>query len=142
MVPASPAFHKPKSFIAAKNLLYASIFLGMFANIIRVFTSGIANKMGLPALLVAVAGYAVIILLIKQTGLCKKWARTVLTVWLILVIITYGINFVRGGITNIIEGALAVLQSALHIAALIFLYKNECTNWLNSTRDELAQNQV
>ncbi|HXB43715.1 MAG TPA: hypothetical protein VNV85_06650, partial [Puia sp.] len=115
MIPAGPVFHKPKSFITAKNLLYASIFLGVLAVMIRDFTLGIANSGGARALLITIAGYAIIILLIKQMSLCKKWARTVLTVWYILVMLSYPFAFTVGFRISIPEVALLVLQAALQI---------------------------
>jgi hypothetical protein len=139
MVPAGPAFHKPKSFIAAKNLLYAAIFLGVLAIAVRNFIFDNKTKNWQLGLLIAVAGYAVMIFLIKQVALCKKWARTVLTVWLVLIIIYLVITFIEGYVMNIIESTLAGLQAGLYIGALVFLYKKECSTWLNSTKDELAQ---
>jgi hypothetical protein len=139
MIPAGPVFHKPKSFITAKNLLYASIFLGVLAVMIRDFTLGIANSGGARALLITIAGYAIIILLIKQMSLCKKWARTVLTVWYILVMLSYPFAFTVGFRISIPEVALLVLQAALQIIALIFLFRIECNNWFNSSKYEMFQ---
>jgi NADH:ubiquinone oxidoreductase subunit 6 (subunit J) len=139
MIPAGPVFHKPKSFITAKNILYASIFLGVLAIIIRDFIFDNKNKNWLLSLLIAFVGYVIIILLIKQAGLCKKWARTVLTAWLILFIVSSVITFADGYIMNIIESTLAGLQAALEIIALVFLYKEECNTWFNSSKDEILQ---
>ena len=139
MIPPGPIFHKPKSFITAKNILYASICVGVLAVIMRDYTLGINNNGGVPSLLMTAAGYIVIILLIKQMAFCKKWARTVLTVWCILILVAYTIAFIQKGMINIVEEALVVLQYVLIILALIFLYRNECNIWFNSTQDEITQ---
>jgi hypothetical protein len=134
MIPDGPVFHKPKSFITAKNLLYASIFLGVLAVMIRDFSLGIANNGGAGALFITIAGFVIIILLIKQMSLCKKWARTVLTAWYILVIVLYPFAFTAGYRMSIPEVALLILQAALQIIALIFLFRKECNNWFNGSK--------
>jgi hypothetical protein len=140
MIPADPAFHKPKSFIAAKNLLYASIFIGILAVVFRDYTLSITNNGGVRALILTAAAFLIIIILIKQMSLCKKWARTTLLILYLLALASYTFSFSNGYVITIYEAALLVFQTALEILAFIFLYKTECNHWFNKrTPDTLIQ---
>jgi peptidoglycan/LPS O-acetylase OafA/YrhL len=134
MIPPGPAFHKPKSFIAAKNLLYASLFISAIAVFLRDSSIGLANNGGVQALLLTAVGYGIVIFLIKQMSLCRKWARTVLLVLFILILVSY-LFMIKAYVTiDFYEGALLVLQFLLQILALIFLYRQESNTWFNSNR--------
>jgi hypothetical protein len=132
MIPSGPAFHKPKSFIAAKNLLYASLFISAIAVFLRDSSVGLANNGGVQGLLLTAVGYALVIFLIKQMSLCRKWARTVLLVLFILILVSYLFMIKAYAVIDFYEGALLVLQFLLQILALIFLYRQECNTWFNS----------
>jgi hypothetical protein len=132
MIPQGPAFHKPKSFIAAKNLLYASLFISAIAVFLRDASLGLANNGGTQALLLTVVGYAIVIFLIKQMSLCRKWARIVLLVLFILIFVFYLFTMKTYVAVSFYEEALLVLQFILQILALIFLYRQECNTWFNS----------
>ncbi|MGI8950782.1 MAG: hypothetical protein ACR2FN_04255 [Chitinophagaceae bacterium] len=133
MTPAGPLFHKPKSFIAAKNLLYASICVGILAALLNYFTVDAANNGGVLALMLTAAGYVILFFIIKQMSLCKKWARTTLLILFILVTILYIGAFKLELHMSMLEGALIVIQACLQIIALIFLYTKESNNWFNSS---------
>jgi hypothetical protein len=139
MIPEGPAFHKPKSFITAKNLLYASIFLSALAMAIRYFSIGIAGQAAGIGLVLTIVSYIIIILLIKQMGLCKKWARTVLTVWFAIGIASFPFTIIYGMKMDIPEAALFSLEIVLQIIALIFLYRTECNTWFNGKKYEMFQ---
>lgn len=132
MVPPGPVFHKPKSFIAAKNLLYASIFFSVIAVLVRDFTLGIANSGGLFALFLTAGGYLIIIYLISQMGLCRNWARTILLILYIAMLISFLFALKQGSIVGLYDGVLLAFQNVLQILALIFLYRRECNNWFNT----------
>jgi hypothetical protein len=133
MIPAGPAFHKPKSFIAAKNLLYASIFVAVISISIRDFAFGIAENGGMMALFLTAAGYIIIFLLIKQMSLCKKWARTTLLILYVFMMLSFTYALKPGSGVGLLEGTLLAFQAVLQIIALIFLYREECNNWFNSS---------
>jgi hypothetical protein len=132
MIPPGPAFHKPKSFIAAKNLLYASLFISAIDVFLRDSSLGLANNGGVQALLLTIVGYAIVIFLIRQMSLCIKWARTVLLVLFILIFVFYLFTMKTYVAVSFYEEALLVLQFILQILALIFLYRQECNTWFNS----------
>jgi hypothetical protein len=132
-----PIFHKPKSFIAAKNLLYASIFLSVIDFIIyNLRLSTRPNHLFLYWASAAL-GYAIMIIFIKQMALCKKWARNVLTILLIVVFISVVMSFFKIGYKmGILEVAIWALMTILQANAVIFLYGKECKKWFNSKKDE------
>lgn len=132
MIPPGPAFHKPKSFIAAKNLLYASLFISAIDIFLRDSSLGLANNGGVQALLLTIAGYVIVIFLIKQMSFCRKWARTILLVFFVLIFVFYLFTMKTYVAVSFYEEALLVLQFILQILALIFLYRQECNTWFNS----------
>jgi hypothetical protein len=133
MVPPGPAFHKPKSFIAAKNLLYASIFFAVVGVLVRDLSVGIENNGGLLALLLTAGGYLIIIFLIKQMGLCKNWARTILLILYIAMFISFVFALRQGSMIGIYDGVILAFQQVLQILALIFLYRKDCNYWFNNS---------
>lgn len=129
MIPVGPAFHKPKSIIAAKNILYAAIFIGCLLVIVRDFILGMSNNGGFLGITLTIIGFAIIIFLIKTMDLCKKWARTVLLVLYCIMIITIALH--PNLITGIVEGLLLVIQTLLVIVAFFFLFSKESNQWFN-----------
>jgi hypothetical protein len=127
-----PLFHKPKSFLSARQTIYASIFTGVIAIAIQASSVGIANAGGTSFLAATVAFYVIIILLVKQMSLCRKWARTAVFLLYVLGLIAYPIVMSQQIKAGMLVGALLVIQAALVIYALILLYKKECTVWFNS----------
>jgi hypothetical protein len=132
MIPPGPAFHKPKSFIAAKNLLYASLFISAIYVFFRDYSLGLENNGGIQGLLLTAVGYAMVIFLIRQMSLCIKWARTVLLILFILIFGFYLFTIKIYTAVSFYAGALLVFQVILQILALIFLYRRECNTWFNS----------
>ena len=129
MIPVGPAFHKPKSIIAAKNILYAALFIGCLLVIVHDFTLGISNVGGVPAIALTILGFAIIIFLIKTMDLCKKWARTVLLVLYCIMVITIALH--PNLITGIVEAVLLAIQILLEIVAFFFLFSKESNQWFN-----------
>ncbi len=132
-----PLFHKPKSFLTARNLIYATIFIGLLGFAVREFMIGTSNNEGAVAVATTIAGYLMIWLLYKLMSRTIKWARTVLVVWYILIFISFTLLFKPPYVISLIEIALLTLQSALMILTIIFLYKKECNIWFNSSTTEI-----
>jgi len=138
MIPAGPLFHKPKSFISAKNLLYASICIGAFTLLLHKFFDQNINTATIVHLILIGVEYITMFLLVKQMGLCQKWARAVSLVVVILITATYIIMFEKQPVVSMAEVGLFVLQAIFQLVALIFLYKEESNTWFNSrTGDSL-----
>ena len=138
MTPEGQIFHKPKSYIAAKNLLYASIFLSVINFIIYNIKLAIRPNFLFLGWAVAAAGFIVMIILVKQMGLYKKWSRTVLLVWFSIVFVSVIISFFSSRFNmSIPEVAIWTLKTVLQVIAFIFLYAKDCENWVNSKKYEM-----
>ena len=127
-----PLFHKPKSFLTARQVLYTCIFLGVLQFVLDEFNVGLANSGGIPAAAVVVIYSAAALWLIKEMSICLKWARTVLTAVMIVAMIAYPLIVFQQLKTDMLQVVLLVIQYALQVYAIILLYKKECTEWFNS----------
>ena len=134
MIPEGPSFHKPKSFVAAKNIIYASIVIGILGVILRDYNLGIAGNGGIPALVTTVLGYLLIIVLVKQMALCKKWPRIVLIVLFASMIIVIPWLFKPESKTGTLDITLYIFQNVLQVIALIFLFRRECNEWFDKAQ--------
>jgi hypothetical protein len=132
MIPAGPLFHKPQSFISAKNLLYTSICVGVFTILLHKFMpGGLANNI-IAGLALISAEYLIMFFIVKQMGLCKKWARTIFLIIYIVITTSYIFLFKIELRVSMAEIALFVFQAAFQFIALIFLYTKESNAWFNS----------
>jgi hypothetical protein len=131
MIPAGPLFHKPSSIVAARNILYAVIFLSILSAIIGEFTTtqrNLSSAWGIGSLLINVV---VIFLLIRQIGFGHRWARTVLLILFILGMLMTPLIAPALFKTNLVLAFLFVLQTLLEISALVFLFKRSSNEWFN-----------
>ncbi len=127
-----PLFHKPKSFLSARQTIYASIFTGILAIIIQMASVGVANAGGTSFLATASVFYVIIILLVGQMSQCRKWARTATLIVYMLAIIAYPLLMIGELKAGMLVNALFVIQAALAIYALVLIYNKACTEWFNS----------
>lgn len=133
MIPAGPLFHKPKSFISAKNLLYTSICIGVFTLLLHRLIPGILNSGVITGLVLIAAGYIILFFMVKQLGLCKKWARVAVIIICILIAAFYLFTFKMELNASMAEWAFFVLQAVFELIAAIFLYTKESNQWFNSS---------
>jgi hypothetical protein len=131
MNPQDPIFHKPKSIVAAKNILYATIFLGIVNVVINEMTPGLGNASTVEGVAIAGITLVIIFILTKQIGMGRKWARTVFLILFILGIIIF--PFVLGPIFTIslLLGILEIFQAILQAIALLFLFSKDSREWFN-----------
>jgi hypothetical protein len=132
MIPEGPAFHKPKSIVAAKNLFFAAIFMGCLTVGVRDSALGISNNGGIPGIALTILGFLIMILLIKAMIQCKKWARTALLVLCLLLIIPIALH--PKLITGILEAVLLGIQLLLEVVAFFFLFNKDSTVWFNKEK--------
>src|SRR5579862_1784906 len=111
MNPQDPAFHKPKSFVAAKNLLYAAIFISIIALLVRELA--LPQQTGWDVLMYRVAGYVIIVLLVKQMGHCQSWARSVLLIFYILAVPGFFVMLRFEPAISFYEGTLLIIETLL-----------------------------
>jgi hypothetical protein len=132
MIPAGPLFHKPKSILAARNILFASLFLAILVFILRQFILFQHLQLNM---LVLISNGALLVLLyvaIHYIGFGKKWARTLFLILFIVNIIS-SVRYVPFILkANIVLGFLIILQMLLQIIALVYLYSKNSRDWFNS----------
>jgi hypothetical protein len=132
MIPAGPLFHKPKSIIAARNILYASLFLTILGFFLGQFA---LNLPGNPNLKVIISNGSLIVLLyiaIRYIGFGKKWARTMFLVIFIMNVVASPIYAPFIFKADLALGFLFILQMLLQILALVYLYSKSSNEWFNS----------
>jgi hypothetical protein len=134
-----PLFHKPKSIIAAKNILYATVFLGLITLGINKLSYGSGNPADNRGLVIALVSFALILFLTRQIGLGQKWARTVFLILFILGIALFPYTIVPLFRMNPLLGVLSLLQALLQILALRYLFAKESTHWFNSVHSTVPQ---
>jgi|SRR5450432_1205444 hypothetical protein len=136
MIPAGPLFHKPKSIIAARNVLYTALFLEALVFIIQQF---ISTTPGQPDIRVLFPNGILLVFLyvaIRYIGFGKKWARILFLVLFILNVLASKLFVPFLFKTNLALGFLFVLQMLLQILALVFLYSKSSNEWFNSFDSE------
>ena len=132
MIQEGPLFHKPKSILAARNILYAALFL---ETLVFIITQVILNALVQPTIGVLFSDVFLLVLLfiaIRYIGFGKKWARILFLVLFILNVFVSK-NFVPFLFkTNLALGFLFVLMMLLQFLALVYLFSKSSNEWFNS----------
>jgi hypothetical protein len=142
MIPAGPLFHKPKSIIAARNILYASLFLGVLGFLISEFSSIMPGPLNMRTL---ISNLIILLLLFIATyyiGFGKKWARTL---FLALFIINAGASPIYVPFifkASLVIGFLFILQMLLQILAVRYLYSKTSNEWFNNFKNANTEGQL
>jgi hypothetical protein len=146
MIPSDPVFHKPKDIIAAKNIIYATMFLGVIGWVIVKMSGVPADRMsGIPSgqanpeirmiagAIGVVIALVILFILARQIGLGRKWARTVYLAVIILriVLACWMIQLLKA---NILFAVVFLLQMILALWSLKFLFSEKSTHWFNSVQ--------
>jgi hypothetical protein len=136
---ADPIFHKPKSIIAAKNILYANIFLGLLNSVIQRWMGPSDAGMNLEALLISLVTLLLLVFLTRMIGLGKKWARTVLLILFILGVAVFSFVLIPMIKANILTGVLSIFSAILQVIALVFLFSRDSTHWFDAIEENKLQ---
>ncbi len=128
-IPAGPVFHKPMSIIAAKNILYATLFLGVINWVIGQWGMDGRPNAPVAGAVVLILTLVVVFLLIRQIGLGRKWARMVLLILFVAGLLMSPWTLPVLFKTNFLVGVLSVLQALLQLVALIFLFSRSSSQW-------------
>jgi hypothetical protein len=131
MLPEGPLFHKPTSIIAAMNILYAMLFLGIVNWAIGEWSMHLSPGDRVKRAIILVVTVIIIFGLIKMIGLGKKWARVVLLVLFVLGVLVLPRTLGPLFQFNLLVGVLAVFQALLQAVALVFLFLQVSTQWFN-----------
>jgi NADH:ubiquinone oxidoreductase subunit 6 (subunit J) len=133
-----PLFHKPQSIVAAKNILYAVLFLEIITWAIARWMPGGNLPVTAQTVVTLIVTVAIIFALIKFVTMGMKWARVVLLVLFILGLVVYVWGFRIVWQTNILIAVLSLLQTVLEAVALGFLFARESTLWFDRVREKAA----
>ena len=136
MMQEGPLFHKPKSFLTARKLLYASIFISVLTILMRYFSIEWSNNV-LTLLFIFGLFYLVMIVLIFQMSHCRKWARTALIILLVLSAIILPYTLWDFYTDNMLLAGLTGIHIILEIMAIVFLFSAETNEWFNSRSSEM-----
>lgn len=140
MISSDPLLHKPKSIIAARNILYATIFLGIINMVISRMTMIAGNYSNSLGLIVPIVTLILIFILTRQIGFGRKWPRSVFLVLFTIGIVLFVFTIVPLFRANMVVGTLSIMQVILQILVLKFLFARESTNWFNSIQQTTELN--
>jgi hypothetical protein len=139
MIPSSPIYHKPKSILAAKNILYAAVFLGAVIILVIGMSRGFQNFLKTPGWIAGTASLVVVFIFVKQIELGKKWARTLFLIFFILEALLTPFKLISLLKGNFLLDVLFLIQAILQIFALKFLFTQKSTLWFISARSASQQ---
>jgi hypothetical protein len=135
-VPPAPLFHKPSSIVAAKNILYATLFLGILTWALGWWTTAIYTPSPVQSVVILVVTVGITFALIKCIGLGMKWARVVLLVLFLLGLVVYPWAFMVLLKASMVIAVLSLLQTILQIIALYYLFSRPSTQWFNQVQEK------
>ena len=135
-LPPSPLFHKPASIVAAKNILYADLFLGILTWAIGRWTTTMYALAPIESIVILLVTVGIMFGLIKCIGLGRKWARVVLLVLFLLGLVAYPWMFSGMLKASILIAALSLLQTILQAVALYYLFSRTSSEWFNRVHEK------
>jgi hypothetical protein len=135
-IPPSPLFHKPLSIVAAKNLLYAVLFLNLITWAIGWWSAGVYSAAPIQSIVILIVTVVATFVLIKCVGLAMKWARVVLLILFLLGLAGYLWSFSVLWKTSIVIAVLSLLQLILEAVALGYLFSRDSTLWFDRVREK------
>ena len=137
-LPPSPLFHKPQSIVAAKNILYAVLFLEIIDWAVARWMPGSFSPVSAQTIVTLIVTVGILFALIKCVTMGMKWARIVLLVLFVLAMAFYVWAFSAMWQTNMLLAVLTLLEVALGAAAMGFLFARESTLWFDRVREKAA----
>src|SRR5579862_2866642 len=87
MIPEGPLFHKPKSIIAARNILYTAFFLEALVFILQQLIRDTPAHSDIRVLFSNVLLLVLLYVSIRYIGFGKKWARILFLVLFVLIVL-------------------------------------------------------
>jgi Ca2+/Na+ antiporter len=140
MNPSNPILHKPRSIIAGKNILYATICLGFINSFISEWMNTNENYSRAQRIVITLTTLLILFFLTREIALRKKWARMTFLILFIVGMLVFPPALIAMFNMNFLVGIFAVFQTLLQIVALIFLFSKESNLWFNST-GHMAKNK-
>jgi hypothetical protein len=131
MIPTDPLFHKPQSIIAAKNILYATLFLGILILILSEMTTDFRFYSNTPQWVISLIILGTIGVLTRQIGLGRKWARLLFLIAFLILGMAIPYALLPLFKASFLIEVLFIFYALLQILALIFLFSQKSTDWFN-----------
>jgi hypothetical protein len=135
-VPPTPLFHKPASIIAAKNILYAGLFLSVLTWALGWWTTTLYAPTPVESEVILIVIVGITFALIKCIGMGMKWARVVLLVLFLLGLAVLPWTFVAVLKASMLVAVLSLMQTILQIIALYYLFSRASTQWFNRVKEK------
>ena len=135
-VPPTPLFHKPVSIIAAKNILYAGLFLSVLTWALGWWTTTLYAPTPVESVVILIVIVGITFALIKCIGMGMKWARVVLLVLFLLGLAVLPWTFVAVLKASMLVAVLSLMQTILQIIALYYLFSRASTQWFNRVKEK------
>jgi hypothetical protein len=129
MNPEGPLFHKPLPVIAARNTLYAIIFLSLVGSVIGEFTTSQHNFSSVWGLLGTIFMLVFLIVITHQIGLGKIWARTLLLLMTILAVLLVPLVIRITLNQSLVLLFVVGLRDLLAIVVVFFLFQKSSSAW-------------
>jgi hypothetical protein len=130
MIPANPLFHKPQSIIASKNIIYATVFLGILTEM----TTGFRFYSNTQVWAISIIVLVVVLVLTKLIGLGRKWARLIFLILMLLLALLIPLTLIPLFKASFLIEMLFILLGILQMLALKFLFSKKSTEWFNRVR--------
>lgn len=135
-VPPTPLFHKPVSIIAAKNILYAGLFLSVLTWALGWWTTTLYAPAPVESVVILIVIVGITFALIKCIGMGMKWARVVLLVLFLVGLAVLPWTFVAVLKASMLVAVLSLMQTILQIIALYYLFSRASTQWFNRVKEK------
>ena len=135
-IPPGPLFHKPASIVAAKNILYAGLFLSILTWALGRWTTNMYTSTPVESAVILVAIVGITFALIKCIGLGIKWARVAILILFLLGLAVLPWTFVALLNASMVVAVLVLLQTILQIIALYYLFSRASTQWFDRVREK------
>jgi len=135
-VPPTPLFHKPASIIAAKNILYAGLFLSVLTWALGWWTTTLYAPTPVESVVILIVIVGITFALIKCIGMGMKWARVVLLVLFLVGLAVLPWTFVAVLKASMFVAVLSLMQTILQIIALYYLFSRASTQWFNRVKEK------
>jgi hypothetical protein len=135
-VPPTPLFHKPLSIVAAKNILYADLFLSIITWAVARWATAIFATTPVQSVIMLIVILGITYGLIKCIGLGMRWARLLLLVLFLLELAFLVWAHAALFNANMLITVLCLLQLSLQVIALYYLFSRNSTQWFNRVKEK------
>jgi hypothetical protein len=135
-IPPTPLFHKPASIIAAKNILYAGLFLSVLTWALGWWATTLYAAAPVQSVVILIVDVGIMFALIKCIGMGMKWSRVVLLVFFLLGLAVLPWTFAAVLKASLLVAVVSLLQTILQIIALYYLFSRASTQWFDRVKEK------